>query len=554
MRRKSLNILMAAVLVLSVILSACSSNSGNGDRAGGNNTAASSNSGSGNSPSGGNNQGQNGASGGEEDMPKLTLNWFVHSSANAVLPEGDADFIGAAIEEKFNVELNIQHLPMGADFESKLSLLMASGDTPDLFVSSGIASQKFILDGVTADMTPYVTPEKMPNYFKWVSELELKRYAVENAFERAPIIFPRKVYRSYYIRQDWLENLNLEMPTNYDEMMEVMRAFTFNDPDGNGVQDTYGMSAAGNGTSVSWDFPQWIKHGLIGAFMIRDNKLVDNQSDLNVQYVLQDIKDMMEEGIVDPDWFLNKGTEHVDKAAAGKVGIVVGGSRSFAFDSDPNSIQNRSKAVNPEANWMPFHPFAETGTWTENLPDTAFMFSRETAEKEPEKIERIVQILNWMAGEEGFLLINYGLEGKHYERSGNTITITQQHLEAFQKDVVEQGNFHQVYGFFYSHNPEPEPLGLEIVDERLTERDRQILETIESYKLIPSIGTNVAPPPGFNLADFRKKMREFQVQILFEEPDASNWPKYREILMTEYGGQEMLDVYEEQIRAAGVIQ
>ncbi|GGD60851.1 extracellular solute-binding protein [Paenibacillus nasutitermitis] len=485
---------------------------------------------------------------------RLKLNWFVNSSGDAVLPKGNTDFIRQAIEQKFNVELNIQHMPAGGDFESKISLLLASGDTPDLFTSTGIASQKFILDGVTADMTPFVTPEKMPNYFKWISNTELERYAVEKKFERAPVIFPREVYRSYYIRQDWLDNLGLKMPTNYEEMLKVMHAFTFDDPDGNGKKDTFGLTAAGNGTTLSFDFPQWIENGLIGAFMVRDNKIVDVQSDLAVGQVLQGVKDMMKEGTVDPDWFLLKGTEHIDKAVGGKAGIVVGGSQSFAFDSEPTSIQNKTKAINPKANWMPFHPFAATGTWTENLPETPFLFSRQTAEKEPEKIERIVQILDWMASEEGFLLINYGEEGKHYTRSGKTITVTSSNMDAYNKDVVEQGNFPDVYRFFYSHNPEYTPLGLDLVDERLSDRDRQINDMIQTYKLIPSIGTNVSPPAGFNLSDFRKKMREYHVRILFDEADASNWPKYQEELLTKFGGQQMIDTYTEQIKAAGVIK
>jgi len=545
-------------MAVCMALTACASGGGDGS---GTRSAGSAGGGEGQSAggaAGGSSGGGTEASGSnappEPERKHLTLNWFVHAPAEAVLPEGDADFIRKTIEEKFNVTLNIQYMPTGSDYDSKLSLLIASGDTPDLFVQTGVNSQKLIIDGITADMTPYVTPEKMPNYFRWISEVELQRYAVENKFERAPLIFPRNVYRSYYIRQDWLDNLGMKMPTNYDEMIEVMRAFTFEDPDRNGRHDTYGFSAAGNGSTVSWDFPSWIRHGLIGALMVRDNQYIDNQSDPAVQYVLQDIKDMMAEGIVDPDWFLNKGTEHVDKAVGGKVGIIVGGTRTFAFDSDPNSIQNRTKALIPEANWMPFHPFAETGTWTENLPDLPFMFSRKTAETEPEKIERITEILDWMAGEEGFLLINYGLEGKHYSRSGNTITLTNAHLEAQVEDIVNQGNFNLVYRFFYSHNPEPDKLGFEVIDERMTDRDRQIEATIRSYKLYPSIGTNVAPPPGFNLADFRAKGWEYMAKILFEEPDASNWPKYREELMTKYGGQLMIDEYTEQIRRAGVIE
>lgn len=544
MKTKNITLMAFAILAFALIVGACSKGGSNDP---------------GDNPAGADNGSQqtetsDGETSSESELPRLQLNWFVPASPDAILPEGDIDFVGAAIEQKFNVDLNVQYMPSGADYDNKLNMLIASGDVPDLFVSTGINSQKYILDGITADMTPYVSPQTMPNYFKWVSELELQRYAVEGKFERAPLIFPRNVYRSYYIRQDWLDRLNLPVPANFEEMMDVMRAFTFDDPDGNNRNDTYGMSAIGNGDSVSYDFPHWIENGLVGAFMIRDNKLVDVQSDLAVQHVLQGIKDTMAEGIVDPDWFLMKGQEHVDKAVGGKVGIIVGGSKTFAFDSDPLSLQNKTKAIFPGANWMPFHPFAETGTWTENLPDAPFMFAKATAESNPEKIERMVQILDWMASEEGFLLINYGQEGKHYSRSGNTITVTQQHVEALRSDVVEQGNFQQVYRFFYVNNPEHEPLGLELIDERMTERDRKIVETIQSYKLLPSIGTNVAPPPGFNLADFRKKMKEYQVKVLFDEPDASNWPKYHEELMNKYGGQDMIDTYTEQIKAAGVIK
>ncbi|MBO1722884.1 sugar ABC transporter substrate-binding protein, partial [Extibacter sp. GGCC_0201] len=53
---------------------------------------------------------------------------------------------------------------------------------------------------------------------------------------------------SFLIRQDWLDNLGLYMPTTAEELLDVMRAFTFDDPDGNGKDDTYGFTAAGGGT------------------------------------------------------------------------------------------------------------------------------------------------------------------------------------------------------------------------------------------------------------------------------------------------------------------
>ncbi|SEM93929.1 extracellular solute-binding protein [Lihuaxuella thermophila] len=479
---------------------------------------------------------------------KLELKWFTMvDQATTVLPDVQNDFVKKKIEEKFNVKLTIEFMPFGPDRDNQLNVKVASGDAPDMFLSTGIMSQTLALNGVLADLTPFVSPKTMPNYFKWVKEEELKRYAIQNQFVRAPIPFARNVYRSYYIRKDWLDKLGLQVPTNYDEMINVMRAFTNNDPDGNGKKDTYGMSASGNGKGLSIDLPQYLHNGLIGMFMIENGKFIDVQSDPRVENVIDETVQMIKEGILDPDWYLNEGEAHIDRAAQGKVGIVASHTRDLIWDANPQSLQNKSKAIDPKADWIPFNPFKDQpGIWTETLPETAFLFPKSVAENEPEKVKRSVQILDWLASEEGYLLTHYGVEGKHYTRSGNKITLKP---DAIQKEIVEKGNFLDVYDFFTP--AEPEVLGLEVIDPRMTERDRKIDETVKSYPKIPSIGTNVAPPKGLNLADFRAKMHEYHSKMLFDEKSGKNWPKYRQELMTKYKGQDVFQAYVEQVRATG---
>lgn len=48
------------------------------------------------------------------------------------------------------------------------------------------------------------------------------------------------------IRQDWLDNLGLKAPATLDEFEAVIRAFTEDDPDGNGKKDTYGFTYEGD--------------------------------------------------------------------------------------------------------------------------------------------------------------------------------------------------------------------------------------------------------------------------------------------------------------------
>ncbi|GAT74191.1 putative sugar binding protein [Microbacterium sp. HM58-2] len=63
-----------------------------------------------------------------------------------------------------------------------------------------------------------------------------------------------------FIRSDWLQNLGLEAPTDWDEMLEVATAFTENDPDGNGQADTYGLAVPGSTKRgyASWYFSNFL--------------------------------------------------------------------------------------------------------------------------------------------------------------------------------------------------------------------------------------------------------------------------------------------------------
>ena len=46
-------------------------------------------------------------------------------------------------------------------------------------------------------------------------------------------------------RRTWLEAIGEEVPKTLEDAERVWYAFTKNDPDGNGVNDTYGLSAGG---------------------------------------------------------------------------------------------------------------------------------------------------------------------------------------------------------------------------------------------------------------------------------------------------------------------
>ena len=56
---------------------------------------------------------------------------------------------------------------------------------------------------------------------------------------------------SVMTRQDWLDNLGLEVPRTWDEMAAVAEAFVTQDPDGNGEDDTIGILGPGNSNHIN---------------------------------------------------------------------------------------------------------------------------------------------------------------------------------------------------------------------------------------------------------------------------------------------------------------
>lgn len=49
-----------------------------------------------------------------------------------------------------------------------------------------------------------------------------------------------------FLRKQWLDNCGLDIPTTYEEYLEMLDAFSNGDPDGDGINgNTIGVSAAG---------------------------------------------------------------------------------------------------------------------------------------------------------------------------------------------------------------------------------------------------------------------------------------------------------------------
>ncbi|NKF30862.1 extracellular solute-binding protein, partial [Pseudomonas sp. BGM005] len=73
-----------------------------------------------------------------------------------------------------------------------------------------------------------------------IDEQTIASARVDGHLYGVPFQKPKARY-GVLIRQDWLDNLGLETPHTIEELSEVAVAFTTQDPDGNGKNDTTGF-------------------------------------------------------------------------------------------------------------------------------------------------------------------------------------------------------------------------------------------------------------------------------------------------------------------------
>ncbi|UUZ96844.1 extracellular solute-binding protein [Paenibacillus sp. P25] len=152
-----------------------------------------------------------------------------------VIPPKDNE-VERAIEAYTHTRLDIQWIPNFA-YEEKIGFMIASSRMPKLLkMRMEPTTIAAIRSGLFWEIGPYLPKYKNlaahTAYFDNIA-VEGKLYGVPNFRDMARYAI---LYRS-----DWLNALGLEPPANLEDWYRVMKAMRLEDPDGNGLKDTYGM-------------------------------------------------------------------------------------------------------------------------------------------------------------------------------------------------------------------------------------------------------------------------------------------------------------------------
>lgn len=335
------------------------------------------------------------------------------------MPQGANDFVKTGIDKALNIDLQLQ-LPGGNDYTVALNTRIASGDMPDLFsVPSRQYLSQYVSNGVLLDLTKY--KDKFSQTLKFIGDASVKKGEINNklyAISKAPA----SNSNSLLLRKDWLDKLGLKMPTTPDELLAVAKAFTENDPDGNKKNDTYGFSGSGLGGFTSIFAPYGVTP--MENFLVKDNKLTCTLYESGYKDAIAEINKFVTQGALDPDFLINTGDNVTDKAVQGKVGII---NSTWANMLKDDQVA-KEKAVNPNATWVQVDALTGPGgkyVETVDISNSPMLYAiPKSLEKNPVKLQRVIDLINYVSSEKGNRLVDFGVEGRHYNVTDGKVVST----------------------------------------------------------------------------------------------------------------------------------
>jgi putative aldouronate transport system substrate-binding protein len=292
--------------------------------------------------------------------------------------------------------------------DQKLNTLFAGGGAPDLIleyaphVKNPLIDQgqlRPIDDMIESYSTTYKSLlTKYPALRKAGTGTDGKLYQFGRINETIPM-------RGVFIRKDWLEKLHLNMPQTTEEMYQVAKAFTEQDPDGNGKKDTYGLALANNTVATL--------NEMFGVtypnFVVLGNELIHGWD--NIQAVTAFKKRLYNEGLVDKDFFVDKnGSKAKQDFLNGKIGIYMDQFNVPITFYNDFYVGLKKSVPDAELAIMPY-PTTPVGRFNPIFVNPIQMTGVVNAEaKDPEAVMKYV---DFAASETFMKTMYYGFEGVH---------------------------------------------------------------------------------------------------------------------------------------------
>ncbi|TBL71079.1 extracellular solute-binding protein [Paenibacillus thalictri] len=474
------------------------------------------------------------AAGGQDPQSGKPLELSIMTTFRGAEPPGKDNPVLLELEKKLNVKLNITWLSPN-NYLDKMNVTLASGDLPDVMLIENPFAPNVVTalrQGVFWDVTDQI--KNYPNLMAYPKDswenvkVEGKLYGITRARPTDG------QYGTPILRKDWLDKLGLKTPETLDDFYNVMKAFTEQDPDGNGKKDTYGF--IGYVEADNMGYFSWVRDAFNHAngWKVEGDKITHPDLLPGTRDALLWWNRAYKEGLVNPDFAVMKLSQMKDQLKAGKGGMF-----SSAVLQDWILLSDLRK-IEPKADYLPLDYVQGPGGKFVGRDSSHFgMYA--ISKKVPEaKMKQIIGMFDKGSSEDIAVLANFGIKGVHFNEADGMRISTEQ---AF-KDNVSLEAMGQVFTINDKYAIRAFATG---IPKDMYERNKKTLDEREKYS-IGNPAINLISETGDKyMPEFNKKSQDLKTKVIMGSEPIEAWDQFVAKLKSDANFQkyvtEMNDAY-----------
>lgn len=318
------------------------------------------------------------------------------------------------MSEKFNIDFVFDN-PSYENFMERLNLVMMDDEIPDVLMGVPTSEMtKYVDAGILLPLDDYIS-NAMPSYKALLdSHNGLAETLVSGDGKTYQLTAFKETYSGntpYIVRTDWLQKLGIEAPVTLEDWENYWELVKTTDLNGNGKNDEIPFS--GYGLDKLRNF--------CTAWGVVDGFYTDPADNGNVHYgPIEDnfkeaviwMNEMWSKGYIDPECLTlteSTFTGRIMQDVVGSYSGTLGGMMATPNASMPATVPGfRLDATVP-----PVGPAGvQIHTNIDALGSSGMAIACVTSTCK--NVDRVIEWLEYMYSEEGQLLMNMGIEGKHY--------------------------------------------------------------------------------------------------------------------------------------------
>ena len=440
--------------------------------------------------------------------------------------------------EKFGLNFEYEFVAGGSTVE-KSNLLFAAGDYYDMHVY-GLRTwevNRWAMDGHIVPLSDYL--DRLPNYRKWWDDaswetMRLFNNAPDGKLYILPSKNPRTISRGFVYRKDLLDDAGLEFPETIDgfeTLLEKLKA---------AYPDHYPLFYRGGGGPFTDVFYNTWRTTSGVHFDVDTGDLVYGAATDKMRELIKYFTRIYAKGLMDPEWITNTRERENEIIYVNNTAIMTPN-----WCGNVPYMNNESRKANPDVVWdKAFQPLlTEEGGQAIINPEAVYYpwgpFL--TTNSSGEKLDKLIDYLNWIMDGEGMVARYYGEEGVTMEYK-NGIAGFMPHMNTPDNPDGEQG-----WKFGLENYPIFDP------NRPLSEGDmiyKEMSEWAIGKPFIEQI------PWGFNVTEEKDRAdvetvvndtwAQYRSKFIFGDLDASNNADWQEYLnaLDKAGVERLLQIYQ----------